>query len=169
MASDSKLAKSIKRYSDIFGTVLLGMHQDLTTQQQTVDKKLAVSEEQWRTRSEEIVAVKIAVTSVGDEVKSRAIAIEYACERLERVIESTNSAMTNQLNAIDAASTGLFEDIKLLLNQAKTESAKRLESIEQMQSQYQTHSEELAKQTRRLLFMAVVMTMTIVVLGVFLR
>jgi hypothetical protein len=169
MASDSKLEKSVKRYSDIFGTVLLGMHQDLKAQQQTVDRKLADWEQLAQKRSDEISAAKAAVASIGDELKSRAISVSDACKRVERVVESTNLAMTKQLNAIDAASATLFEDIKLLLNDARAESARRLEAIEQIQSLHQARVDAFAKQTRRFLLVAVGIATALIVFGMFIR
>lgn len=41
MTATSKLESSIKEYTDVYGTILLGMHQDLQAQQETVDRKLA--------------------------------------------------------------------------------------------------------------------------------
>lgn len=169
MASDSKLEKSVKRYSDIFGTVLLGMHQDLKAQQQVVDRKLADWEQSAQKRSDDISAAKAAVTAIGDELRSRAISVGEACKRVEHVVEATNVAMTKQLDAIDSASATLFEDIKSLLNEARAESAKRLETIEQMQSLHQSRVDAFAKQTRRILLGTVAIAAALIVLGMFIR
>ncbi len=169
MDSDSKLEKSIKRYSDIFGTVLLGMHQDLQAQQQTVDKKLAEWDQFARKRSEDLEAAKAAVISIQDEITTSAAEVGNACKRLESAVESTSLAMVKQLDAIDAASTRLFEDIKSLLDQTRTESATRLEAIEQMQALHQARTEAFAKQTRYFLVAAVGIAAALIVLGMFVR
>jgi chromosome segregation ATPase len=169
MASDSKLEKSIKRYSDVFGTVLLGMHQDLQAQQQTVDKKLAEWDQSARKRSEEVQLAQAAITSSRDEIKSMADDVGDACKDLANAVESTNSAIARQLNAIDAASTRLFKDIRALLEQIRIDTDKRLEAIAQLQELHQAKVEAFARQTRYFLLVAVGIAAVLVGLGVIMR
>ncbi|HWB44409.1 MAG TPA: hypothetical protein VG900_03145 [Hyphomicrobiaceae bacterium] len=163
------MEKSIKKYSDVFGTVLLGMHQDLQAQQQTVDRKIAEWNQLARKRSEEILSVQVAVSSSREEIKSIASDIGNAGKELESAVETTRHAITTQLDAIDAASTRLFEDIRALLEYTRSENAKCLDSLQQLQTLHQAKVEAFARQTRHLLLGAIGIATALVVLAIFAR
>jgi hypothetical protein len=138
MASNAELEKAIKRYSDVFETVLLGMHQELHAQQHTVEKKL----ESWNThagkRSEEIDAARAEAVSAAEEMQTRvrslvaqetsrlgkdregAMAeVRAACEQFASSVDSTARDMKGMLDEAHKSSTRQYGDVRRALEQTK--------------------------------------------------
>ena len=133
MTSNADLEKSIRRYSDTFGTVLLGMHQDLQNRQHEVDRKLNA----WHEKAEAFAAeINAAHTDIQTSAKKlmEQISVETTQLRAER--NDTMSKITLILSEITAASSRLEEatgtaisNIDRQLHDVETASTKQLQTV----------------------------------------
>lgn len=146
MTSNADLEKSIRRYSDTFGTVLLGMHQDLQNQQHIVDCKLNAWHEKAETYAAEITAdhtdiqtstkklmeqISVETTQLQAErnatMSKIAVILSDITDASSRLDEAIGIAVTNierQLHDVETASTKQFQTVRDALTTATTGLAK---------------------------------------------